>query len=123
MRILNKVALGVVSSSLIFASYLPAFAGPLDGQDTTVSTSEVMTPCGPLSSDTAGKLPWFIKASQVECMSPTPEDFEAMAQARSLMARAVAANVHYKDGAAAYAAGRYVEAIAHFQAAVPSDKQ
>jgi hypothetical protein len=122
MNILKTVAVGVVSSFLISASYLPVFAGSLNDQESTDMTSEVTTPCGPLSSDTASKLPWSIKATQVVCMSPTPEDFEAMPQARSLMARGAAANSRYQDGAAAYAAGRYVEAIAHFQAAVPSAK-
>ena len=120
MRIFNKVAAGVVTSFLISATYTPVFAGSLEVQQSAGTATEVTSPCAPLSPDAASKLPWFIKASQVVCMSPTLDDLEAMGQARSLMARAAAANAHYKDGAAAYAAGRYVEAIDHLQAAVPS---
>jgi hypothetical protein len=122
MRIFNKVAAGVVTSFLISATYAPVFAGSLEVQQSAGTATEVTSPCAPLSPDAASMLPWFIKPSRVVCMSPTVDDFEAMAQARSLMVRAAAANAHYKDGVGAYAAGRYVEAIAHLHAAVPSAK-
>jgi hypothetical protein len=76
-------------------------------------------PCGPLSGDVANKLSWFIKASQVECMSPTVDELQASMLATSLLMRVPDYRVmsssivetEYKDGLAAYAAGHYVEAL------------
>jgi hypothetical protein len=134
MRILTRTAAGVVAGFLISATYVPAFANSHDGQDSRAASTDVTIPCGPLSWDVANKLPWFIKASRVECMSPTQDDLQASIQARSLLAKAAAnlqsdhamsgssAETEYNDGIAAYAEGRYIEAIGHLQAAVPSAK-
>lgn len=133
MRSSRKMATGLVTGLLIAATYAPVVATVGDAQDPQSATSQVI-PCEPLSWDAANKLPGFIKPSAVECMSPTQDDLQASAQARSLMARATAqiqggqatsgstAVTEYNDGVAAYAGGRYIEAIDHFHAAVPSAK-
>jgi hypothetical protein len=90
MRISTRMATGVVAGFLISATYVPAFANSHDAQDSRGATTDVTIPCGPLSWDAANKLPWFIKASRVECMSPTQDDLQASIQARSLLARAAA---------------------------------
>jgi TolA-binding protein len=134
MRISRRVVTGIVTGFLVSASYAPVFATAHDAQNAQGVTSDVTIPCEPLSWDAANRLPWFIKASTVECMSPTQDDLQASAQARSLLAKAAAemqtdratsgssAVTEYNDGVAAYAEGRYIEAIDHFQAAVPSAK-
>jgi hypothetical protein len=133
MRISTRMAAGVMTGFLISATYAPAFANPHNAQDSQGATDATI-PCEPLSWDVANKLPSFIKASEVECMSPTQDDLQASAQARSLMVRAATqmqsdralsgstAGTEYQDGVAAYAAGRYIEAIDHLQAAVPIAK-
>jgi hypothetical protein len=134
MRISRRVVTGIVIGFLGFASYAPLFATAHDVQNPQGVTSDVAIPCEPLSWDVANKLPSFIKASVVICMSPTRDDLQAGAQARSLLAHAAAemesgratsgsrAMSEYSDGVAAYAEGRYIEAIDHFNAAAPSAK-
>jgi len=134
MRISTRMAAGLMTGFLISATYAPAFANPHDAQDSRGSTTDATIPCEPLSWDVANKLPSFIKASEVVCMSPTQDDLQASAQARNLMVRAATqmqsdralsgstAETEYQDGVAAYAAGRYIEAIDHLQAAAPIAK-
>jgi hypothetical protein len=126
MRISTRMAAGVLSGLLISATYGPVFAQSHATQDSRGATTDLTIPCDPLSWDAANKLPWFIKASDIKCMSPTQDDLQASIQARSLLVRAAAqlpsaramsdstAETEYKDGIAAYASGRYIEAIAHF---------
>jgi hypothetical protein len=88
-----------------------------------------------LSWDAANKLPWFIKASDVQCMSPTEDDLQVSAQARNLLETAVvhmqthwptsgsSTEIEYNDEIAAYAEGRYIAAIDHFRAAVPANRR
>jgi len=80
------VVTGIVTGFLVSASYAPLFATPNDAHNPRESNSNVTIPCDPLSWDAANKLPWFIKPSAVECMSPTQDDLQASAQARSLLA-------------------------------------
>ena len=134
MHTSRRVVTGLVTGFLVAASYAPSFAAVRDAQNAQGPKSNVTIPCEPLSWDAAKKLPWFIKPSAVECMSPTQDDLQASAQARSLLAKATAqiqggqprsgstALTEYNDGVAAYAEGRYIEAIDHFHAAVPSAK-
>ena len=134
MRISTRMTAGVVAGFLISATYAPAFANPHNAQDSQGATTDVTIPCEPLSWDAANKLPSFIKASEVVCMSPRQDDLQASAQARSLMVMAATqmqsdralsgstAETEYQNGVAAYAAGRYIEAIDHLQAAVPIAK-
>ena len=134
MRISRRVVTGIGAGFLVSASYASVFATAQDALNPQGATSDVTIPCEPLSWDAANRLPWFIKASTVECMSPTQDELQARAQARSLLAKTAAemlsgratsgssAVTEYNDGVAAYAEGRYIEAINHFQAAVPSAK-
>jgi hypothetical protein len=134
MGILKKTAVGIVTGFLISAPYAPAFAASHDAHDSRPPTSDLTIPCGPLSWDAANKLPWSIRASEVECMSPTQDDLQASIQARSLLTKAAAqaqsdkmvsgstAETEYEDGINAYAAGQYIEAIGHLQAAIPPAK-
>jgi hypothetical protein len=106
MRVLTRIAAGVMTGFLISTTYAAVFADSGDVQNAQRETSDVTAACGPLSWEAANKLPWFIKASLVECMSPTQDDLQARTQERS----------------AAYPAGHYVEAINHFRTAAPSAK-
>lgn len=133
MRISRRMAAGVVTGFLISAAYAPAFAEPHNAQGSRMASTDVTIPCEPLSWNAANKLPWYIKASDVRCMSPTQDDLKASMQARGLLVKAAtqmqsdrassgsAAETEYQDGVAAYAAGRYIEAISHLQA-VPVTK-
>ena len=134
MHISTRMAAGVMTGFLISATYAPAFANPHNAKDSHGTTTGITIPCEPLSWDAANKLPWFIKASVVECMSPTQDDLQASIRARSLLVRAAtqmqsdhalsgsATEAEYQDGVAAYVAGRYIEAIAHLQAVAPLAK-
>jgi hypothetical protein len=87
------------------------------------STAVLENQCEQLSWDAANRLPSWIKAGDVACMSPTVEDLQASEQARALLVKAegrVRDETEYNDGVVAYAEGRYADAIAHFQAAMPS---
>jgi hypothetical protein len=133
MRSSTKMAAGIAVGLLISVVCAPALAELQDPQS-PAETTEVTTPCAPLSWAAGNKLPWFIKPSQVECMSPTPNDLRARIQAGALLVKAIAqmqsdramsrptAETAYEDGFAAYSSGRYIEAIAHLQAALPSTK-
>jgi hypothetical protein len=127
----RRMAAGILTGVLISTSYAPLFAQSHDVQNRQRASNDVAIPCEPLSWDAANKLPRFIKASDVECMSPTDADLEASAQARNLLETAVvhmqnhrstsgsSSETEYNDGIAAYAEGRYIAAIDHFRAAVP----
>jgi hypothetical protein len=128
MRISTRVAAGVVTGLLISLTYAPAFAKSHDAQDSRRATVDAMIPCEPLSWEAANQLPSFIKPSVVECISPTQDEWRASVEAQTLLVKAAAqqrnsgsvADTEYKDGVAAYAAGRYIEAIAHLQASAPA---
>ncbi|MBV8055346.1 MAG: hypothetical protein JO071_08925 [Deltaproteobacteria bacterium] len=134
MRISMRIVAGVATGFLLSAAYAPAFANPQNAQDARRVLLDAIGPCEPLSWEAANKLPKFIKASVVECMSPTRNELQASVQARTLLVRAAtqmqsdravpgsAAETEYEDGIDAYAAGRYVEAIGHLQAAAPLSK-
>jgi len=106
MRISTRMAAGIVTGFLISTTSAAVFAGSSDVQNAQQAPSGVTIPCGPMSWEAANKLPWFIKASLVDCMSPPQDNLQASTQARS----------------GAYAEGRYVEAVSHFQAPAPSAK-
>jgi hypothetical protein len=128
MRISARVAAGVVAGLLISSTYAPAFAKSHDAQDSRRATVDAMIPCEPLSREAVNQLPSFIKPSIVECMSPTQNEWQASVEARTLLVKAAAerrnsgsiADTEYNDGVAAYADGRYIEAIAHLQASTPA---
>jgi TolA-binding protein len=131
MAISRRMAAGIVTGFLLSTS-VPAFAQSHDVQSDSRAINDAAITCEPLSWDAANKLPWFIKASDVECMSPTQGDLQASAQARNLLATAAvhmqndrptsgsSTETEYNDGIAAYAEGRYIAAIDHFRAAVPA---
>ena len=73
MCISRRVVTGIVVGFLVSASYAPVFAEAHDAQNPQGATSDVTISCNPLSWDAANRLPWFIKASAVECMSPTQD--------------------------------------------------
>jgi hypothetical protein len=128
MRISNRMLAGITLGFLISKTCVPVLAGSLDAQLAKAAMTGATIPCGPLSGDVANKLSWFIKASQVECMSPTVNDLQASILATSLLMRvpddrvmsSAIVETEYRDGLAAYAAGHYVEALAHLEAAVPA---
>jgi hypothetical protein len=130
MRISARVAAGVVAGLLISSAYAPAFAKSHDAQDSRRATTDATIPCEPLSWEAAKQLPSFIKPSAVECMSPTQNELRASEEARTLLVKAAAqrrnsgsvADTEYNDGVAAYASGRYIEAIAHLQASAPATR-
>jgi hypothetical protein len=70
------VLTGIVTGFFVSASYVPVFATAHDAQNPQEAKSNVTIPCDPLSWDAASRLPWFIKASAVECMSPTQDDLK-----------------------------------------------
>jgi hypothetical protein len=132
VTISTKIVAGVVAGFLVSATYGPAFAQSHDARDARGISSDATIPCDPLSWDAANKLPRFIKASQVECMSPTQDDLQARIKARGLLLKAAtqmnsyrtvsgsSADGEYNQGIVAYAAGRYIEAISHLQAVISS---
>jgi hypothetical protein len=128
MRISSSMLAGIALGFLISKTCVPVLAGSLDAQLAKATLPDATIPCSPLSGDVANKLSWFIKASQVECMSPTGNDLQASILATSLLIRVSDDRVmssaidetEYRDGLAAYAAGHYVEALAHLEAAVPA---
>jgi hypothetical protein len=90
----------------------------------------MLTPCALLTPDVAKRLPWFIKPSDVLCMSVTSEDVQVSERAQLLLnelggrlqseGRFSHATAEYDRGIAAYAEGRYMEAVSHLQAAISS---
>jgi hypothetical protein len=130
MPISRRVTATLVTAFLISTAYVPALANSHDTQDVGTEMTDAVIPCGPLSKDAANKLPWFIKASDVECMNPTLDDLQASIEATSLLLNATAdrampsstAEAEYRDGVAAYTVGHYVEALAHLRAATPLSK-
>ena len=128
MRISSRMIAGIVIGCLISKTCVPVFAGSRDAHLATAARTGATIPCGPLSRDVANKLSWFIKASQVECMSPTVDEWPASILATSLLMRVPDDRVmsssivetEYRDGLAAYAAGHFVDALAHLEAAVPA---
>lgn len=131
MRFSRRMVAGIVTGLLISTSYAPAFSGSYVGQNQQRATEDLAIPCEALSWDAANKLPSYIRASDVKCMSPTGGDLQASGEARNLLETAVvhmqnhrpnsgsSSEIEYNDGIAAYAEGRYIAAINHFRAAVP----
>lgn len=130
----GKVAASIVSGFLL-ATTVAAFARSHDVQNHQRGKNPSVITCEPLSWDASNKLPWFIKASDVECMSPTEDDWQASAQARNLLETIVvqmqthrptsgsSTEIEYNDGIAANAEGRYIAAIDHFRAAVSANRR
>jgi hypothetical protein len=128
----NKLAAGIMTALLISASYVPASANPPDSAAKQQTNNSIVAgePCEPLSWEVANKLPSFIKPGEVICMGIMEEDRQASIRARALLVKAAAqmqdeqalsnspANIQCDDGIAAYADGRYTEAIYYFQAAM-----
>lgn len=131
MRLSSRMTAGLLSGLLISTSYVPVFAGSHDVQSQRAATKNTAIICEPLSWDAANKLPSYIKASEVECMTPTQDDLQASVQARKLLETTVvdmqkhqptsgsSTEIEYNDGMTAYAEGRYIAAIDHFRAAAP----
>jgi hypothetical protein len=90
----------------------------------------MLTPCALLTPDVAKRLPWYIKPADVLCMSVTSEDVQLSERARLLLnepggrlqseGRFSNASAEYDRGIAAYAEGKYIEAVSHLQAAISS---
>jgi hypothetical protein len=87
-------------------------------------------PCALPTLDVLNRLPWFIKASDVVCMTVTADDIQASERARMLLmnmgtqlqneSRFSSFSAGYEHGIGAYEQGNYTEAVSHFQAAKPS---
>jgi hypothetical protein len=133
MKISKKLAAGLMATMVAAAVYAPAFAGLFDQpSQKPKANSAAEGPCEPLTWEAANKLPAWVKARDVTCMSLSMEDLQASWQARALLVEAAgeaqdqgtfsnsAAEAQYNDGVEAYAEGRYADAIAHFRAAMPS---
>jgi hypothetical protein len=134
MKISKTLATGVMATMVAAAVYVPAFAGLFDQQSsqTPDANRAVQGPCEPLTFEAANKLPAWVRASDVECMSLTMTDLRARQQARALLIQAAGqaqnqggfssstTEAQYNEGVVAYADGRYADAIAHFRAAMPS---
>jgi hypothetical protein len=134
MPISGRMAAAIMSGFLLLTT-VPAFARSHDLRNHQRGTNRAAITCVPLSWEASNKLPWFIKASDVYCMSPTENDLQASAEARNLLETAVthmrthqstsgsSTEIEYNDGIAAYAEGRYIAAIDHFRAAVPANRR
>lgn len=129
MRILRQVATGsmltlLISGASIGANSL-ANAAELDSEP-----AMTLAPCALLTPDVAKRLPRFIKPADVLCMSITVEDVQASERAQLLLSAAGQrllsevrfsnATAEYNRGIAAYAEGKYIEAISDLQAAISS---
>src|SRR5215469_9857343 len=90
MPISRRVIATLVTGFLISTACIPALAGSHDSQDVGAEMTNAVIPCGPLSKDAANKLPWFINASDVECMNPTLNELQASIEATSLLLNATA---------------------------------
>jgi hypothetical protein len=129
MSIVKQLTAGVMTLLMTLASY--ASASP-PSNETGESFQPVITlvPCALPIPDIASRLPWFIKAGDVICMSVRADDLRASEQARLLLieagARAQSANslshlaLEYDHGVVADAEGRYSDAISHLRAAIAS---
>ena len=127
MTISKGLAAATMAGYLLAAGGLPAKANP-PGSGPTQTQATAMAaevPYGPLTSEVAAKLPAFLKPADVAGMSPSVEDLSVQKQATALFIRAIAhvkdggsadsrTKAEYNDGAAAYAQGRYIEAIGDF---------
>ncbi|HUN57872.1 MAG TPA: hypothetical protein VMU41_07135 [Candidatus Binataceae bacterium] len=135
MKIAKKLAATLVATAMATALYGPVFADLFDQQpsEKPAANRAAEAPCQPLTWAAANKLPSWVKPSDVACMSVSTEDLEASRQARALLLQAAgqaqdqagtlsnsATETQYDDGLAAYAEGRYSDAIVHFRAAMPS---
>lgn len=132
MKISNKLATSVMATMVAAAVYAPAFADLFDQPSQKPrANSTAEAPCEPLTWEAANKLPGWVRARDVTCMSLSVEDLHASQQARALLVAAgqaqdqgafssSAVEAQYNEGVEAYAEGRYADAIAHFRAAMPS---
>jgi hypothetical protein len=133
MKISKKLATSVMATMVAAAVYAPAFADLFDQPSQNPKADSVAQgPCEPLTWEAANKLPGWVRARDVTCMSLSVEDLRASQQARALLVEAAgqaqdqgafsssAAEAQYNECVEAYAEGRYADAIAHFRAAMPS---
>jgi len=98
-----------------------------DEKDQTRQSLVTLGPCALPTAEITSRLPWFIRASDVICMSVTADDLRASERVNLLLIEVGArlqnessfsrVKVEYDRGMAAYGEGNYAEAIAHLQAA------
>jgi hypothetical protein len=126
--------LAASTMTTFLAASAPAIAVPLGYQPRQMSGANITAiekPCQPLSWEAANRLPSWLSGSYVACMNPTIADLQASRRARALLVKAdrmqeqgslstSEARTEYANGIVAYAEGRYVVAITHLQAAMPS---
>jgi hypothetical protein len=133
MKISKTMATGLMATMMAAAVYSPAFADLFDQPSLKPEANRMLEgPCEPLTWEAANKLPWWVRAGDVACMSVSVDDFQASQQAQALLVEAAGqmrdegassaqmAEAQYKDGVEAYAEGKYADAITHFRAAMPS---
>jgi hypothetical protein len=126
MTVSRNIKAGLIMALLISAKSL-AVNSPTSAAGEPESAMTLM-PCALLTADVAKRLPGFIKPSDVLCMSVTSEDVQSSERARLLLIEAGSrvqsegrlsnARAEYDRGIGAYAEGRYLEAVSHFQSAV-----
>jgi hypothetical protein len=90
----------------------------------------LLGPCALPNSDIKGRLPWFIRFSDVICMSVIADELQATERVRTLLLEVGArlqnqttfsrTKTEYDRGMAAYGDGNYTEAISHLEAAKAS---
>ena len=129
MDVSTKVVLWSLPILLMAAQ--SSAANPRGEGGTRPETVVTLGPCALPTAEITSKLPWFIKASDVICMSVTADDLQASEHARMLLldvgARLKNENsfsrvkAEFDRGMTAYGEGNYTEAISHLQAATPSN--
>jgi hypothetical protein len=92
----------------------------------------MLTPCALPTADITSRLPWFIRASDVICMSVTAEDLQASERVGALLIDVGGRlqeqssfshlKTEYDRAMTAYGDGNYAEAISRLQAATASGK-
>jgi hypothetical protein len=129
MRISRDFTTGLVLTLLMSGACVAANS-LLCAAEQDPEPAMMLTPCALLTPEVAKRLPWFIKPGDVLCMSVTSEDVQVSERARLLLnelggrlqseGRFSNATAEYDRGIAAYAEGRYIEAVSHLQAAISS---
>jgi hypothetical protein len=129
MRIWRQVATRLMLTLLISAACIAANS-LANAAELNSQPAMTLAPCALLTPDVARRLPWFIKPAEVLCMSITVEDVQASERAQLLLSEAGQrllsevrfsnATAEYDRGIAAYAEGKYTEAISDLQAAISS---
>ena len=129
MRISRELTTGLIMT-LLMSGVCAAATSRLSAAEQLPEAAMMLTPCALLTPDVAKRLPWFIKPADVVCMSITSVDVQVSERARLLLSevggrlqgegRFSSATTEYERGIAAYAEGRYFEAVSHLQAAISS---